>query len=305
MTRTPPRIGLMLRTWSERGGVGVYTRNLVRELLAVERAAERTDEEPIEWVLLWRRAADRRDVAPTLDLASVEQHVVRAPSLPLLGKLMWDQVAVPWAAWRLGLDVILNAKFTAPFGAPCSVVMTVHGADWWDPDEARFYGRLDTAYIRTVMPWYFRRCAAVVSVSEQSTRGFVRALGRLAESRLRTVPFGPASHFAPIDDPVRIAAVAERYGLPARYLLTLGKPSAWERKNLDGLVAAYRRYAQRVEMPLPLVVGGPEPERLRAALRVGLDEPGFVFPGWIEQADLPAVHAGAAVFVYPSHLEAF
>jgi hypothetical protein len=54
------------------------------------------------------------------------------------GTALWDQVSVPLACWRHRVDVLFHPKFTAPVLAPCSVVMAVHGADWFIPEQARF-----------------------------------------------------------------------------------------------------------------------------------------------------------------------
>jgi hypothetical protein len=77
-----------------------------------------------------------------------------------------------------------------PLLAPCKAVMVVHGADWFYPDQARFYNWLDVRYIRAVMPLYFRKAAAVISVSELTTKNFTSdqpssspALRRKASSR--------------------------------------------------------------------------------------------------------------------------
>jgi glycosyltransferase involved in cell wall biosynthesis len=219
---------------------------------------------------------------------------------------IWDQVAVPRACRRERVDVLLHPKFTVPFLAPCPSVMVVHGADWFVPEQARFYRALDVRYVRTVMPWYFRRAARVISVSELTTRNFVQALD-LAPGKIQTVYFAPARHFARVEDPEHWRAVRERYGLPERFLFTLTKRFGAGRKNFGGLVQAYARYHEKAGRPLPLVVGGADCEPL--GREHGIPEAGWgkdvLFPGWLDQADLPAIYSQAALFLYPSNLEAF
>jgi glycosyltransferase involved in cell wall biosynthesis len=59
--------------------------------------------------------------------------------------------------------------------------------------------------------------------------------------------------------------------------------------------------------PHSLVVGGKECLRFKEELGIPSDGWGrdVVFPGWIDQADLPAVYSLASAYLYPSHLEAF
>jgi glycosyltransferase involved in cell wall biosynthesis len=282
------RIGLMLRAWGERGGVGVYTRNLVRELLDLDAGHH--------YLLMWRQ---REHLGTFAGRPGVEERWLWAP-----GKAAWDQLAVPWTAWRERLDVVLHPKFTAPLLAPCPAVMVVHGADWWRPEEARFYGWLDTRYVRAFMPLYFRKCAAVISVSHQSTAGFERAL-RPPAGKLRTVHFGPASCFRTVDDPAELERVRARHRLPARFFLTVAKASAARRKNLPGLLDGYRRYHRSSPEPLPLVVVGEVGDRGALGLPAGGWGGDVHLTGWLEQAELPAVYSLATAFLYPSHLEAF
>jgi hypothetical protein len=49
-TKIPMRIGIMLRSIDEKGGVGVYTRNIVKELLHLDRKNE--------YVLLYREPSN-------------------------------------------------------------------------------------------------------------------------------------------------------------------------------------------------------------------------------------------------------
>jgi glycosyltransferase involved in cell wall biosynthesis len=285
------RIGIMLRAWGERGGVGVYTRNLTRELLGLGSAHR--------FVLFWRRREEVGRHFP--GHAGVEEHWVRGGPKPL-----WDQLAIPLACRRTGVDVLLHPKFTAPLLAPARAVMVVHGADWLLPDQRIFYPWWDVLYMRAFLPLYFRKCSRVISVSWRTTENFERVL-RPARGKTETVYFGPAPGFRPLEDPALGRPIVERHGFPPRYLLTFSKATADRRKNLPTLLKAYARYHAGAEQPLPLVVVGEGGEELRR--RHALPEVGWgrdvLFPGWIPQEDLPAIYAGAALLLYPSLLEAF
>ena len=288
--RAPINIGIMLRTFDEKGGIGVYAKNIVRELLGRDRRNR---------YFLYYRSSDH--TGRYGHLPNVTERVVRGRN-----KAFWDQVAIPLACRRDRIDVLFHPKFTVPLLGPCKSVMVVHGADWFMPEQARFYHPLDVRYIRTVMPWYFRAAALVLSVSELTTRNFESVLD-LPEGKLRTVYFGPARHFERVDDPEVRSAVGQRYGLPGRFILTLTKVGDRNRKNFRGIAAAYARYHESVDDPLPLVVGGKDCEGLRDLYR--LPDEGYGadmhFPGWIDQRDLPAVYSMADLFLYASNLEAF
>lgn len=282
------RIGIMLRSLDERGGIGVYTRGILEELLRVGGDHE--------FVLLYR---NRANLGRYAERSNVTERALAAPH-----RTLWDQVAVPLACRRERVDVLFHPKFTVPLAAPCPSVMVVHGADWFMPDQAEFYGRFDVFQIRLLMPRYFRKAHTVISVSELTTQNFNRVLG-LAPTKVRTIYFAPARHFRRVEDPARLADVRSRYDLPERFVLTLTKLGGDGRKNFRGVVEAYRRYHGTTDHKL--VVGGKGVEALRGRFGIPEDEWGqdVVFPGWIAQEDLPAVYSMADAYLYPSNLEAF
>jgi glycosyltransferase involved in cell wall biosynthesis len=184
--------------------------------------------------------------------------------------------------------------------------MVVHGADWFIPEQARFYPWLDVRYIRLVMPWYFRKCSAVISVSQLTTDNFNEVL-HLEPGKVRTVYFAPARHFRRVTDPTVLDRVRATYALPERYILTLTKRGGGGRKNLGQLLEAYALLHSQIEDPPRLLIGGKDCHLFRR--EYSIPESGWgadvVFPGWIDQTDLPAVYSMAQLFLYPSNLEAF
>jgi glycosyltransferase involved in cell wall biosynthesis len=154
------------------------------------------------------------------------------------------------------------------------------------------------------MPLYLRRAAVAISVSKLTTDDF-RRIFRLPEGKVRTVYFGPARHFRRVTDPAILAAVRQKYGLPDRYLLTLSKVGGGERKNIRGIFDAFASLHGRI--PHKLVVGGKDCDRFRDDYGLPADGWGrdVLFPGWIDQADLPAVYSASELYLYPSMQEAF
>jgi len=286
----PMRIGVMLRAFDESGGIAVYARNLVEELLKID--GHNT------YVLYYRNA---RHTGRSRTCPNVEEHVVDAPN-----KAIWDQIAIPYRCWRDRLDVILHPKFTVPLLAPCKAVMVVHGADWFMPDQAVFYGKWDVRYAKLAMPLYFKKSATVISVSQLTSDNFYNVL-KLPDGKIKTVYFGPAGHFERVTDPNRLHQIRTKYGLPEKFILTLTKRGGGERKNLGQLLESYKRYHRDTEAPHRLVIGGKDCHLFRE--EYGIPEDGYgrdvLFPGWIDQSDLPTVYSLADLFFYPSNLEAF
>jgi glycosyltransferase involved in cell wall biosynthesis len=284
------RIGIMLRSWDEAGGVGVYTHNITKELLCKDRENE--------YILFFRNPAN---LGTFSSYSNVKERLVQGKN-----KAYWDQVSIPAACRREKVDVIFHPKFTVPLLAPCKTVMTVHGADWFISDQSIYYSKWDVRYMRSIMPLYFRKCSAVISVSQETTDNFNRVLN-LPPGKVETIYFGPARHFRRVVAREQLDEVRARYDLPERFILTLTKPKGDARKNLGQVFKAYADYHQRAESPIKLVVGGKDCHLYRQVY--ALPEDGYgrdvLFPGWIDQSDLPAVYSLADLYLYPSNLEAF
>jgi glycosyltransferase involved in cell wall biosynthesis len=278
----------MLRTLDEKGGIGVYTRNLIETLLDIDQENQ--------YVLLYRNPANLGRFAGH---PNVTERVV-----PGRYKAAWDQIAVPLVLRREHAHVVLHPKFTVPLATATRSVMVLHGADWFLPDAARFYTRLDRIYMRVFMPFYLKRASVVLSVSQLTTDHFNRIF-KLPPGKVRTTYFGPARHFRRVTDASVLRAVQSRYGLPDRFVLTLSKAAGGERKNIGGIFRAYERLHGRV--PHRLVVVGRGCERFRGDY--GVPDTGWgadvLFPGWIDQEDLPAVYTLSDLLLYPSNMEAF
>lgn len=282
------RIAVMLRTLDEKGGIGVYTKNLIETLLSIDQESE--------YVLMYRGAAN---IGRYAGRNNVKEVAVQA-----WGKALWDQIAVPRALRRERADVVLHPKFTVPLVSTVPSVMVLHGADWWLPEAAHFYTRIDRVYMHVFMPLYMKRAAAVLSVSGLTT-DHVNRIFRPPSGKVRTTYFGPAPHFRRVNDVTVLRRVKERYSLPDRFLLTLSKEAGGERKNMRGILRAYERVHGTI--PHKLVVGGRGCQRFRddyAVPRTGWGAD-VLFPGWIDQTDLPAVYTMSDLFLYPSNMEAF
>jgi glycosyltransferase involved in cell wall biosynthesis len=278
----------MLRAFGEKGGVGVYTRNVTRELLDLD--------DRNEYLLLY---SDPQHLGTHAGRPQVSEQVLTAPH-----KLLWDQVAVPRACREAGVDVLFHPKFSVPLFAPCKTVMVLHGAGWFIPGVKQFWSLPQRIYARLTMPLYCRNADAVLAVSDITTRVFTEKFN-LPDGRVRTVYLAPGRQFHRVEDPASLAAVREKYALPDRYLLTLSGFDRGPRKNIETILRAFQRV--RGEVPHKLVVAGRDCHKFRETVDMGdaslWDD--VIFPGWVDQSDLPMFYSGADLFLYPSKMEAF
>jgi len=280
----------MLRSIDEKGGVGVYARNIVKELLLLDQENE--------YVLFY---ANPSNLGLFLHHANVTECLVRGSN-----KATWDQIAIPRACRREKIDIIFHPKFTVPLLTPCKAVMVVHGADWLIPEQAQFYTYRDVKYMQTMLPLYFKKSSAVISVSQETTDNFNRIL-KLPAGKVETIYFAPARHFKRVVNPTILQTVKTKYTLPDKFILTLTKRKGGNRKNLGQVFKAYARYHERTTHPQKLVIGGKDCHLFRGEYAIPTEDYGrdILFPDWIDQDDMPAVFSLASLYLYPSNLEAF
>lgn len=277
-------IGVMLRALGQKGGVGIYTENLVDRLLEIDRRNN--------YVLYY---SSPRFVGRYVNTPKVRERVLRAPN-----RAIWDQLAVPRAAKRDGVNVLFHTKFTVPLLTRCKTVMSIHGASWFVIPEA--YKKLDVMYIRTVMPLYCRRADAILSNSRLTTDDFVRILG-VPETKIKTVLLAPDDAFKKITDQAELQATRQEYGLPERFMLSVVKYDP--RKNVPNLLESFRICRERTECKLVVVGLGCEKYRKECALvEKGIDED-VLFLGWVANEQLPALYSLADFLYFPSVYEEF
>jgi glycosyltransferase involved in cell wall biosynthesis len=131
-------------------------------------------------------------------------------------------------------------------------------------------------------------------------------LMRIPPEKIRVIYNGVNPRFRPLDDRDYLARVARQYRLPKQFLLFVGLFSP--RKNIAGILQAYAILKKKHQIIHQLVMVGERGWLYRADLelvqRLGL-ESDVVFPGFVEDEDLPAVYNLADVFIFPSLYEGF
>jgi glycosyltransferase involved in cell wall biosynthesis len=208
--------------------------------------------------------------------------------------LVWQQTR--WLR-RLRPDWYLSTFFLPPV-APCCTAVLVHDLSFRaHPD---YFPPIIAGYMRLLTGLAIRQATRVIALSEftraEIARFYPRALNKTA-----VVYPGVAPRFEAGPDPGDGARLA-RYDLPRGYVLAIG--NVHPRKNLARLLDAYAALC-RQESDVPPMVWVGVPRWGSDALLARARAAGVLLPGFVAQADLPALLRGAAVLVYPSLYEGF
>ncbi|KAA3609136.1 MAG: glycosyltransferase family 1 protein [Planctomycetota bacterium] len=237
-------------------------------------------------------------------LPSIEKHWFRMVELAAdAPKLLWRERLVPPFANREGVHLWYSPVQAIPLLLDKPKVATLHELSWLETRGVEDEGNLHRR--RLITSLMAKAADRIVCVSDRTRQNFSVRHPQAAD-KCRTVYHGVESRFHQAE--ARRQAMAERYGLPAQapYLLTVGR--ALKRKGLPHAVRAFRVLLDRTGGPHHLVLAGPHNRQLLEsrdlAMRLGLQDR-LHLPGYVAESDLPAIYAGADVFLMPSESEGF
>jgi glycosyltransferase involved in cell wall biosynthesis len=276
----------MLRHYDQHeGGVRVYTRKLLQALLDLRTGHE--------FVLFYRNPASlgRHGNDP-----QVKEFALSAPSV-----LLWDQVAVPLAVRRLGVDLLFNPKYSIALAVRCPTVWVCHGLDWYVmPWASRRIDRLSHRYL---VPRYAAKADAIIAVSKITREHVIQYL-HVEPQRVTTVYSGIGDGFRARQDPDRLRQLRKKYQLPERFFLYAG--AIYPPKNFARLVHAYAKVGPARGIHL-VVAGGQNrflsEQEIKEPEVLGISE-WVRWPGWIEgEEDLAALYQLAEALLLPSLFE--
>ena len=222
---------------------------------------------------------------------------------------LWHRLDMPLprVEWFTGgpLDLLHATDFVLPPSNARRKLVTVHDlAFLFYPDAAMPSLH---HYLNVVVPRSVRRADALVADSRHTAQD-LNEQWQVPLDRI-TVVQGAVdhAHFRPVHDSQQLAEVRQRYGLGQRpYILALSRLEP--RKNFVRLIEAFAAARAAAQLPHRLVIGGRKGwlyESIFARVQeLGLAED-VLFPGFVAEADLPALYSGAAFFAYPSLYEGF
>jgi glycosyltransferase involved in cell wall biosynthesis len=162
---------------------------------------------------------------------------------------------------------------------------------------------LNRWYLRAALPLYCRRATRIICVSEH-TKNDLSDLWGIDLAKIHVVYEAADPHFKPLS-PEEVTVTRARYGLPERYLLTVG--TIEPRKNLNRLLdalAIVRRQREDVKLVIVGRLGWLYQDFLDKLEQLEHRE-AVIRPGFVPDGDLPAIYQGAVGTVYPSLYEGF
>jgi len=286
------KIAIMMRAMDQDSGFRTNTEALIDNMAPLDPE--------ISYLLLYRTT---KWLGHFASYPNVQEVLVQAPH-----KFLWDQVAVPYRAWKEGADLIFNPKFSVPLVSHCPVAMGLQEPAWWTWPQ--HYEKFDVMYEKLMLPRYIHKAAHLFPMSNfilEENRQVLRL--PLVNS---TLAYAAAdSQFRKIDDAGTLEAFRRKYQLSAPFILSVTRvdhPGLERSTSFHGgknPETAFRAFARiRDSVPHELVFAG---RRVRDYLLhtegadVNLDRVRFL--DFVPYEEMPKLYNLAELFVNPAYYE--
>lgn len=278
----------------EGAGIGVYVRNLVDAILAL-------------------------DSANTYTLVT-SGHASAQHPFPLAANVRGRNLGIPdrylnvlWYRWRLPLpatlftgptDIYHGPDFVLPpLGQRVRKVVTIHDLAFVEHPEYAVPSLVD--YLKKVVPASLAQADVITTVSSEVKRTLIEYFHAPPE-KLVVVPNGVNPYFRRITDPILLGATQHKYRLKHPLVLAVGTQEP--RKNHLGLIKAFYKAQQKKNGPAMLAIAGgngwlyEETRQLVQELKI---ERKVRFLGRVSDFELITLYSMADVFAFPSFSEGF
>jgi glycosyltransferase involved in cell wall biosynthesis len=285
------RIGIMLQSLCHLGGIGIYTKEIVKNLINIDRNTQ--------YILIYPSFGQAHKLFGQF---SSYENVVEVYSKSLVPHaIYWDNFIVPQIAKEYHIDLIFNPFLSVPIPGDFKKIFVMHGHEWFTMPEVFWLSERVIGKMR--MRAIMKTADKIISISNTMTALCAQKTG-LPDSKFRTIYHGVDESFRPITDNTILDVVKQKYNLPEKFILFIG--GLYPQKNFSALVKAFSLMVN--DVPHQLVVAGKARWKYKNDLKL-IEEKGLEtriqLLGWVNPEEIPALYNLADCFVYPSLYEGF
>lgn len=281
------RIGIDARlVFYNRAGIGQYILRLIEAMAKVHTSDD-------EFFVLQSRK-DKNNI--------INHNGFQRKSLWTPSHNRFEQPALSFEVSRLNLDLLHSPDFIPPFRRNCKSVITIHDLafllypHFLTKDSARYYGQIDQAW---------RKTDHIIAVSEATKQDSIKMLG-VPEKKITVIHEAANPIYGPVPKEEARYHAQSKYKLTQDFILFVS--TIEPRKNLPGLLRAYRRLRDDYKREELLVLAGSKgwlwEEVYQTVEELNLENH-VVFLGRVSSEDLVYLYNAASLFVHPSFYEGF
>lgn len=280
------RIGIDISQTAFPGtGVAVYTENLVRSLLAIDKVNE-----------YWFFFSSLRNKNPNL-LLNTKNFIFP----PIFLECLWNRLHIFPVDRLIGTTDIFHSSDWLEPPARCLKVTTIHDlAVYKYPETFAVRGGHDiVGNQKRKLEWVKKESKLIIAVSENTKKDIVDLLG-IPENRIRVVYEAADPIYGCQCSADNVQQVRKKYGIEGKFVLAVGTREP--RKNIGRIIKAF----SNLQSDLTLVIAGKygwgedagkiENHSPQAKIKI---------LGYVAKEDLACLYTEAECFVYPSLYEGF
>lgn len=266
-------------------GISQYIKRLVESLARLD--------EQSEYMIL----QSRKDRMPLIEHPNFKRVPILTPCHHRL-----EQWTLRFELSPLDIDVLHSPDFIPPFRGKFKSVITVHDLafllypHFLTKESAKYYGQIDQAV---------RRTDHIIAVSEATKHDLMQRLG-VPENKVTVIYEASSPQYRPLPAEETREYVRRKFNLEGDYILFVS--TIEPRKNVPGLLQAYRKLLDSYKVKAKLVLAGGQgwlfDEVFATAGRLNLTDD-VRFLGRVETDDLPYLYNAARLLVHPSFYEGF
>lgn len=216
-------------------------------------------------------------------------------------RFCWNFWYLPAYLKKNPVDVF-HTQYIAPFWLPKKVklVLTIHDISFnFFPEYIK---KSDLFFLKNLIPRSILRADKIITVSESEKKNIVDFYKIPPEKVACACNGVDFERFSRAYSAEEKETIRKKYSLPEKFLLYIG--TLQPRKNIPAAIEALK------DLDIKLVIAGNRQARnfdkkIDEAIKKYNLQKSVIFPGWIDEADKPALLQTAECFVFPSLYEGF
>jgi len=220
-------------------------------------------------------------------------------------RFFWDQYGFANACRRPEIDLVHQPCFSAPLFTGKPLVVTSHDIiPYLFPQNFSLPSRL---YFGNFMTFSYRAADHIIVDAEHTKNDLITHLG-LAAEKITVIPLAASPVYHPLTEVEQPLLKKTRLanGIGKKYFIHVG--TLEPRKNLQFLIQAFAKAKREGCIDEQLVITGKRGwgfEELFAEAKRQHIEESVIFTGYVADAGIPLLMAGATAFLMPSLYEGF
>lgn len=286
------RIGIDIRSLIfTQAGISTYIHNLIKALGEIDKRNK---------YILFCHAKSQYNWAK---YGNISEKVLRLPHIKSLTGRIWEAILVPRAIASMKIDIFHGPSFTLPSKKPCKFIVTIHDLT---------FKRFPELVTKRAVSYYNAHIQSAIKKADRiiadsyNTKEDLMILYGVGSDRVEVIYMGIDKDFRVIEDKKKLKEVKDKYGLPKKFILSVG--TIEPRKNLRRLIEAYYQLREKGLIEHSLVIAGQKgwlyENVFEAVKRLKLEQE-VIFTGYITRDDLPMIYNSADLFIFPSIYEGF